>query len=49
MKIPVQYIGTVKTDLPQYHTVGSSGMDLHAAIIGPVVLMSLERHLFKTE
>lgn len=35
-------------DLPAYATPGSAGMDVRAAIAGPVTLQSLERRLIPT-
>lgn len=35
-------------ELPQYQTPGSAGMDIRAAINGPITLQSLERALIPT-
>jgi dUTP pyrophosphatase len=39
----VTRVGAVEVPLPRYQTEGASGMDLHAAILAPVVLAPLAR------
>lgn len=46
--IRLKRIGQVKVEVPKYHTSGSAGFDLCAAISEPVVLAPGARHLVPT-
>ncbi|QEC55868.1 dUTP diphosphatase [Flavisolibacter ginsenosidimutans] len=48
MNLPVKIVNRSPFPLPQYATVGSSGMDLRANISEDIVLQSLERCLVPT-
>jgi dUTP pyrophosphatase len=41
--LKVQRVGDIVVPLPRYHTKGSAGLDLHAALGGPVTLPPLGR------
>ncbi len=41
--VRVRRVGEIVVPLPKYQTAGAAGMDLHAAIAGPITLGSLER------
>jgi dUTP pyrophosphatase len=41
--VRVKRVGAVNVPLPRYQTAGSAGMDLHAAVVEPVVLAPGER------
>ena len=43
VEIRVQRVGAIEVPLPRYQTEGSAGMDLHAALAEPVVLLPLAR------
>ena len=38
LRVRVKRVGSVEVPLPRYQTSGSAGMDLHAAIVEPVVI-----------
>src|SRR5580704_15096540 len=38
IRIPVARVGPVSVPLPQYQSEGAAGMDLHAALEGPLTL-----------
>ena len=40
--------GAVNVQTPRYQTIGSSGLDLHAAIAGPVIIRIGDRKLIPT-
>src|SRR5215212_8842286 len=42
-EVRVQRVGAVDVPLPRYQTSGAAGMDLHAAIPGPITLEPLAR------
>lgn len=46
--IKIKVVNKGSQPLPEYATVGSAGMDLRADIDSPVLLKSLDRHLFPT-
>lgn len=46
--IEIKVVNTGKQPLPEYATLQSAGMDLRANIDSPVLLKSLDRHLFPT-
>jgi dUTP pyrophosphatase len=48
LRLPVLRVGAVDVPLPRYHTPGSAGMDLQAAIPEEVILAPLGRHMFST-
>lgn len=48
MGIKLQVVNKGNWELPEYETIGSSGMDLKASISEPVMLKSLERALIPT-
>ena len=48
MSVKVQVINKGNWGLPEYKTVGSSGMDLRASIKAPIALKPLERELVST-
>ncbi len=48
MAIEVKILNTSSNPLPAYATEGASGMDIRAAIAGPVNMKSLERKLIPT-
>jgi dUTP pyrophosphatase len=43
LRIQVARVGPVDVPLPRYQTEGSAGMDLHAALAGPLVVPALGR------
>ena len=47
-KITVKIINQSPNPLPAYETVGSSGMDIRANLLHPVILQPLERELIPT-
>ena len=48
MQTQIPIINTSSHPLPSYATIGSSGMDIRANILQPVVLQPLERQLIPT-
>jgi len=44
----ISIINTSNNPLPNYATVGSSGMDIRANLVEPIILKSLERALIPT-
>ena len=42
-EVRVRRTGPIEVPLPRYQTSGAAGMDLHAAIPGPITIGSLER------
>ena len=46
--VKLRRTGAVEVPLPSYATAGSAGMDLHAALVAPVTLGSLDRALVPT-
>lgn len=48
MSVKVQVINKGNWSLPEYKTIGSSGMDLRASIVEPIILKPLERTLVPT-
>jgi dUTP pyrophosphatase len=46
--LAVTRVGTVEVPLPRYQTRGASGMDLHAALESPFLLVPLGRALVPT-
>ncbi|CAN5692139.1 dUTP diphosphatase [soil metagenome] len=42
-EVRVKRTGPIEVPLPRYQTSGAAGMDLHAAVPGPITLGSLER------
>ena len=46
--IEIKVVNKGSQSLPEYATTGSAGMDLRADISSPVLLKSLDRHLFPT-
>ena len=48
MDVPVKRVGAVAVPLPRYQTADSAGMDLHAAITGPLVIAARERVMVAT-
>ena len=46
--LAIQRVGPVTAKLPAYQTVGSAGMDLHAALEAPVTLRPGERRAIPT-
>jgi dUTP pyrophosphatase len=48
MNVAIQRVGPVTAKLPAYQTVGSAGMDLHAALEAPVTLRPGERRAIPT-
>ncbi len=47
-KVQIKIINQSANQLPEYATIGSSGMDIRANLIVPVILESLERALIPT-
>lgn len=48
IRISVARVGPVSVPLPRYQSVGAAGMDLHAALEGPVVVEAGARTLVPT-
>jgi dUTP pyrophosphatase len=48
LHVRVLRVGSVEVELPRYQSEHAAGMDLQAAITGPVTLRSLERALVPT-
>ncbi len=42
-EVRVKRTGPIEVPLPRYQTSGAAGMDLHAAVSGPITIASLER------
>ena len=48
LHIQIQRVGPVEVSLPRYQSEGAAGMDLEAAIEGPITLAPLERAMIPT-
>jgi dUTP pyrophosphatase len=48
MPVQLKIVNTSPNPLPQYATPGSSGMDIRASLLAPVILKPLERTMIPT-
>jgi dUTP diphosphatase len=48
VRLAVKRVGPIEVPLPSYQTRGSAGLDLHAAVREPVLLLPRERRLIPT-